>query len=82
MRFSYSDPPLQQMPSRDPEIGPLIRSVFLPEEGERWASSDASQQEFRILTHYGVKHGLPGAREAAEVYRNDPDADFHAKVAT
>ena len=33
-RFSYSNPPLQQMPSRDPELGPLIRSVFLPEEGE------------------------------------------------
>ena len=24
-RFSYSNPPLQQMPSRDPELGPLIR---------------------------------------------------------
>ena len=30
-RFSYSDPPLQQMPARDKEIGPLIRRVFLPE---------------------------------------------------
>src|SRR5262249_54535633 len=26
-RFSYSNPPLQQMPSRDPELAPLIRSV-------------------------------------------------------
>ena len=33
-RFSYSNPPLQQMPSRDKELGPLIRRVFLPEEGE------------------------------------------------
>jgi DNA polymerase I-like protein with 3'-5' exonuclease and polymerase domains len=33
-RFSYSNPPLQQMPVRDPELGPLIRGVFLPEEGE------------------------------------------------
>jgi DNA polymerase I-like protein with 3'-5' exonuclease and polymerase domains len=34
LRFSYSDPPLQLMPSRDPELTPLIRGVFLPEEGE------------------------------------------------
>ena len=25
-RFSYSNPPLQQMPSRDKELGPLIRA--------------------------------------------------------
>ena len=39
-RFSYSNPPLQQMPSRDPELGPLIRRVFLPEEGEIWCDAD------------------------------------------
>jgi DNA polymerase I-like protein with 3'-5' exonuclease and polymerase domains len=33
LRFSYSDPPLQQMPIRDPEIGQLIRHAFLPEPG-------------------------------------------------
>ena len=40
LRFSYSNPPLQQMPSRDEELGPLIRSVFLPEEGEIWCKPD------------------------------------------
>ena len=48
LRFSYSDPPLQLMPSRDPELTPLIRGVFLPEEGEVWCKPDVSQQEFRI----------------------------------
>ena len=76
-RFSYSDPPLQQMPSRDPEIGPLIRSVFLPEEGEIWLKPDASQQEFRLLVHYAASLNLTGAHEAAEKYRTDPRADFH-----
>ena len=47
-RFSYSDPPLQQMPSRDEELGPLIRSAFLPEPGETWCTVDCSQQEFRL----------------------------------
>ena len=79
-RFSYSNPPLQQMPKRDDEIGPLIRSAFLPEEGEFWATADASQQEFRGWVHYGVQHGLPSAQEAAKAYRNDPDTDFHELV--
>ena len=81
LRFSYSNPPLQQMPARDKEMAPLIRGAFLPEEGEVWAKPDISQQEFRFVVHYAVQHRLPGAREAAEVYRSNPDADFHAMVA-
>jgi DNA polymerase I-like protein with 3'-5' exonuclease and polymerase domains len=81
LRFSYSDPPLQQMAARDEEIAPLIRGCFLPEEGEIWAKPDISQQEFRILTHYAAKLKLNGAEEAAERYRADPSTDFHDLVA-
>jgi DNA polymerase I-like protein with 3'-5' exonuclease and polymerase domains len=77
LRFSYSNPPLQLMPSRDEELAPLIRGVFLPEEGETWAKPDISQQEFRLIVHYSVRHKLRGAHEAADYYRNNPDADFH-----
>ena len=28
-RFSYSNPNLQQIPAKDPNTGPLIRSLFL-----------------------------------------------------
>jgi len=76
-RFSYTNPPLQQMPSRDKELGPLIRSVFLPEEGEVWAKPDVSQQEFRLLVHYALTCKLPGAQAAAERYQNDINADIH-----
>jgi hypothetical protein len=81
LRFSYSDPPLQQMPARDKELAPLVRGVFLPEEGEVWAKPDISQQEFRFVVHYAVQHNLPRAKEAADLYQTDPDADFHAMVA-
>lgn len=50
-RFSYDHPPLQQMPSRDDELAPRIRSIFLPEEGTRWYAVDYSQQEFRLIVH-------------------------------
>src|SRR5262249_19300304 len=76
-RFSYSNPPLQQMPSRDEELAPLIRRVFLPEEGELWCTVDCSQQEFRFVVHHAAIRNLPGATTARERYRNDPDTDFH-----
>ena len=28
--------------------------------------------------HHAVIRNLPGAKEAVERYRNDPDTDFHA----
>src|SRR5262249_22697148 len=53
-RFSYSHPPLQQMPKHDEELAPLIRSVFLPEEGETWASCDfCHDDQTEILTEHG-----------------------------
>jgi DNA polymerase I-like protein with 3'-5' exonuclease and polymerase domains/RecA-family ATPase len=80
-RLSYSDPPLQQMPSRDEELAPLIRGIFLPEPGEVWLKPDCSQQEFRFVVHYANQHKLPKAAEAVARYRDDPDADFHALAA-
>ena len=79
-RFSYSDPPLQQMPIRDKELGPMIRNVFLPEEGETIAAPDVSQQEFRFIVHHAELRDLRMAKGAAEAYRTDPNADFHAIV--
>jgi DNA polymerase-1 len=80
LRFSYSHPPLQQMTAHDDELAPLIRGVFLPEEGEVWAESDVSQQEFRFIVHYAVAQNLRKAKEAAECYRTDPETDFHGLV--
>jgi DNA polymerase I-like protein with 3'-5' exonuclease and polymerase domains len=86
-RISMSNPNLQQIPARDPELGPLIRSLFLPEEGDQWAAIDFSQQEPRILTHYahvyGKTRGVPlaGAQDFVDKYNNDPSTDFHDMVA-
>jgi RecA-family ATPase len=80
-RFSYTEPPLQQMTGRDKEITPLIRGCFLPEEGQVWAKLDASQQEFRLVVHYACVHGLTGAEGARDEYINNPKADFHQYAA-
>ena len=55
----------------------MIRRVFLPEEGELWCTVDCSQQEFRFVVHHAFIRNLPGAKEAVERSRNNPDTDFH-----
>lgn len=80
-RFSYSNPPLQQMPSRDPFLGPLTRSIFQPEQGQLWGALDYSQQEPRLAVHYASVAGRTGSDDAVRYYRERTDADFHQMVA-
>jgi len=79
-RFSYSNPNLQQIPARNKDLGPKIRSLFIPEEGHRWGVFDYSQQEPRLVVHYAALQNLYGAGEVLDAY-NDGDADFHSIVA-
>ena len=79
-RFSMSNPNLQQIPARHPELGPMIRSIFIPEENCKWGSFDYSQQEPRILVHYAKLQNLAGVQEIVDAYKAG-DADFHQVVA-
>ena len=78
---SYSSPNLQQIPARNEEIGPLIRGLFLPEEGEQWGSFDYSSQEPRIVVHYANLLKLRGADQFVSAYAEDPNTDFHQLAA-
>ena len=80
-RLSASNPNLQQVPARHEIIGPMVRGLFLPEEGQIWAANDFSSQEPRLLVHYATLLGLPGAEKMAQAYRDNPDTDFHQMVA-
>ncbi len=59
------------------EIGDayLLRSLFIPEEGKKFASLDASQIEFRLFAHYSEN------AELIAEYNNNPKVDFHQLVA-
>ena len=80
-RFSYSNPNLQQIPARHGEIGPMIRSLFIPEEGTLWGAFDYSSQEPRIVVHYSKLMGFRGASDFAEQYSVDARTDFHQMAA-
>lgn len=79
-RLSASNPSLQNQPARDPEIGPLWRSIYIPDEGGRWCCADYSQQEPRWTVHFAAETNRIGAHEARELYRTDPNTDFHNMV--
>ena len=80
-RFSYQNPNLQQIPARNKDLGPMIRSLFIPEEGHRWGVFDYSQQEPRLVVHYASLYKLPSVYDVIDAYQNDPNADFHQTVA-
>ena len=79
-RFSYSNPNLQQIPARNKELGPMIRSLFIPEDGCKWGVFDYSQQEPRLVVHYAALQNLYGVGDVLDSYK-DSNVDFHQIVA-
>jgi DNA polymerase I-like protein with 3'-5' exonuclease and polymerase domains len=80
-RFSYNNPNLQQLPARNKDLGPMIRSLFLPEDGCTWGCFDYSQQEPRLVVHYAALHKFPTVYDVVDAYENDSSTDFHQTVA-
>ena len=81
-RFSYSNPNLQQIPARNKQIGPMIRSLFIPEEKHTWGCFDYSQQEPRLVVHYAATKfkGDEEVTDIVERFQNN-SVDFHQTVA-
>lgn len=74
-RLSYTEPALQQIPSRNEDTASIIRPVFLPEEGHFWVYGDLDQHEYRVFAHYANSPKL------IKAYADDPDLDIHQFVA-
>lgn len=93
-RLSMNNPNLMFIPKRTDE-GRLIRTCFVPEDGEEWAKVDYNQQEVRLLVHFSVRASktdvrvfpqelrtrLATAMEAQRRFREDPKLDYHKMVA-
>jgi len=83
-RFSYANPNLQQIPARNKELGPMIRSLFLPEIGHKWGCFDYSQQEPRLVVHYAATTEPicfdESVTKIVNEFKNN-SVDFHKTVA-
>lgn len=73
-RGSSSDINFQNIPVRDPEVGKLIRSGFIPRRGRRIVETDLSGAEVRVAYCY---HLDPTMR----AYLLDPKSDMHGDTA-
>lgn len=80
-RLSSSNPNFQNIPTEfrgeipeGYEHLPFMRRYVLPDEGHVLVPSDFNGQEMRIAAHFAEGR-------AAEIYRNNPRADFHQVVA-
>jgi len=83
-RFSYTNPNLQQIPARNKDLGPMIRSIFIPEIDHKWGCFDYSQQEPRLVVHYAATTEPicfdNSVTEIVERFKNN-NVDFHKTVA-
>ena len=83
-RFSYSNPNLQQIPARNKDLGPKIRSLFIPEQNHTWGCFDYSQQEPRLVVHYAATTDPimydDSVTQIVEKFKSD-SVDFHQTVA-
>ena len=80
-RLSSSNPNMQQVPARHPILAPLVRGIFVADDGYDFGMFDYSQQEPRVTVHYGYLRGYKGADEAREKYVTNPRTDYHQLVA-
>ncbi len=74
-RLSYTDPAMQQIPSRNKKVAAIVKPCFLPDEGEVWVDLDQASFEVRIFAH------LANDRAIIQKYIDNPNLDFHRAVA-
>ncbi len=74
-RFSYTNPAMQQIPSRNKEVAAIVKPAFLPDEGMIWVDTDLSSFEVRVFAH------LINNPEIIDAYLRYPYLDLHQFVA-
>lgn len=76
-RFSYVDPALQQIPSRNKIVAAAVKACFLPDEGQWWLDGDLEGFEVRVFAHLVAAFN----RALVKTYEIDPNTSFHTWVA-
>lgn len=76
-RLSSSLPNLQQIPSPDKTLGPVIRKLFIPEEDHEWVCLDLRQIEPKISLHYSTGRI---AEETKKRLWENPDIDSYSDM--
>ena len=73
-RLSYTNPALQQIPSRNKKVAAIVKPSFLPPEGMIWCDTDMASFEVRVFYH------LIQNPEIMRLYAANPNKDAHLFV--
>lgn len=76
-RLSYTDPAMQQIPSRNKKIAAIVKPCFLPPEGMLWLETDLASFEVRVFAHLVAAYN----DSLVQAYVRNPQLDFHQWVA-
>ncbi len=76
-RLSYTDPAMQQIPSRNKTVAAIVKPIFKPEWGQQWLDIDENSFEVRVFAHLVT----PYDPQIAKQYAANPHTDFHQYVA-
>ena len=69
-RFSMNNPNLQQIPARNKDLGPRIRSLIYTRRGlVSGACFDYNQQEPRLVVHYAALQGFYSVEDVVDAYK-------------
>lgn len=79
-RFSAVHPNLQNIPTRDNEIGPLCRGMFIPEDGYDFFSGDYSQIEYREIVHAAVLRARLPREKATKLWGSKNGLEIWEKL--
>lgn len=81
-RFSCSGPNIQNIPTRNPKWGKIIRSIFVPDNSNNlWVKADWASQEPRLGIHYAVSMNAEGATAMQQEFLRTKYVDLHTLVA-
>ncbi len=74
-RPTSNTPNIFQIPKRG-RGKEICRQLFIPEEGEEWASMDYASEEYRVFAHYAIG---PGSDNYRHKYNTKDDYDMHTE---
>lgn len=80
-RLSCSNPNMQAVPKRDPEMKRILRPLFLPEPGYTLLRCDYEQSDVRGFAHYISSASNQDDHPVLQAYKENPMTDFHSFVA-
>lgn len=84
-RMSVSEPPLQQLPSRENPVLPnrLVRDAFIAGPGQQLLSADYEQVEMRLFAHFAREESMINAiRSGIDLHTATAQGVYHTQTPT